>query len=137
MFQNAVKVKTLGCGEIIKFTEFTSNELKDKIMKILEDPSYTRNMRELSRSFRDQKEKPLDRAVWWIEWAMRNPNSRIMKSPVKEVGYIVANSYDVVVAITIAFIVSIATFYKLFTLATFLAAKCNSNTSASRTKKIE
>lgn len=48
-----------------------------------------------SQRFRDQKEKPLDRAVWWINWALRNPAPDHMRSPTMHLGFIRSNSYDI------------------------------------------
>lgn len=49
-----------------------------------------------SARFRDQKEKPLDRAIWWINWALRNPEPDHMTSPVLKLGFIRANCYDII-----------------------------------------
>lgn len=48
-----------------------------------------------SKRFRDQATKPLDRAIWWIEWAIRNPNAEHLKSPILKLGNFAANLYDV------------------------------------------
>ena len=38
---------------------------------MLNDPSYTGNVQKLGESLaKNQLEKPLDRAIWWIEQAM-------------------------------------------------------------------
>lgn len=54
----------------------------------------------MSKNFRDQKEKPLDRAIWWIEWAIRNPKAEFMKSPTVKQGHIVGNFYDIIAVLT-------------------------------------
>ena len=41
---------------------------------VIDDPSYTAAARELGHLLTDQETKPLDRAVWWIEHAVRHPN---------------------------------------------------------------
>lgn len=53
-------------------------------------------MKVVSRSFRDQKETPLDRAVWWIEWSMRNPNATHMRSIGSNFSFIQLQSLDVI-----------------------------------------
>jgi glucuronosyltransferase len=50
----------------------------------------------VSKRFRDQKEKPIDRAVWWLDWAVRNPDASHIRSPVLTLGSIQANSYDII-----------------------------------------
>ena len=40
----------------------------------MDDPSYTAAATELGSLLTDQDIKPLDRAIWWIEHAVRHPN---------------------------------------------------------------
>lgn len=81
----------------------TTDTIKEKLHALLYNPKYFENAKKLSARFRDQKEKPLDRAVWWIEWLLRNPNANeFLRSPVLRLGYIVGNSYDVIAIITLA-----------------------------------
>lgn len=96
MSQNLLKSIDLGIAEMINFHTMTTSEIRDKLKILLENPKYTKNVKELSKRFKDQKEKPIDRAVWWIEWLLRNPKSEFMKSPVIRLGYIIGNSYDLV-----------------------------------------
>lgn len=56
----------------------------------------------MSKHFRDQKERPIERAVWWIEWAIRNPNANYIKSPVLDLGTFRANSYDLIAFLILA-----------------------------------
>lgn len=50
-----------------------------------------------SKNFRDQPEKkPLDRAIWWIEFILRNPNPSYLRSPVLDLGFFKSNLYDVI-----------------------------------------
>ncbi len=110
-----------GVGEQLNFRTLTTEKLVDKLKLVLEDPKYAENAKELSARFRDQKETPIERAVWWSEWLIRNPNCEHLKSPVLRLGFIAGNSYDVIAAISIvAFIIlwiafkSILCFVKLF-----------------------
>lgn len=70
-------------------------------MKVLNDPKYSINVKKLSGVLQDQKEKPVDRAIWWIEWLLRNPNIDSLQSPVQNLSYVVGNSFDVIAVATI------------------------------------
>lgn len=101
--QNLIRSVQLGIAEPIEFRTMTTEIVKEKLKLILEDPKYATNMAKLSFQFRDQKEKPLDRAIWWIEWVLRNPNAvDFLKSPVLRLGFIAGNFYDVIFVISIA-----------------------------------
>lgn len=65
-----------------------------------------------SRRFRDQPIKPLDLAIWWTEYIIRDPNPTHLKSPAKNMGYIKSNLIDVA-AFACAFIIFILYMYKL------------------------
>lgn len=64
-----------------------------------------------SRAFRDQKETPLERALWWIEWAMRNPNPVHFESPATELNFIHIQSIDVIAFLTL---ISVMIIFALF-----------------------
>lgn len=69
--------------------------------------SYREKMRIRSERFRDQPEKPLTRAVWWVEYILRNPNPEHLKSPVLQLGAFAANSYDIIlffIVLTVLFV---------------------------------
>lgn len=107
-----------GFAEGIDFRIMTTEIIKEKLQKVLEDPKYADNAKKLSARFRDQKEKPLDRAVWWIEWLLRNPNADFLKSPVLRLGFFTANSFDLIVLITIISLTVFFILIKLFVLYT-------------------
>lgn len=91
----------LGFAEKVDFHTMTTAGIKEKLTKVLEDPTYRKNVMKLSKRFKDQKEKPIDRAVWWVEWVLRNPNADYLRSPVLRLGFIVGNAYDIVAFITL------------------------------------
>lgn len=49
-----------------------------------------------AKRFHDQPEPPLERAVWWINWAIRNRNPDHMISPTLTLGFIRSNIYDII-----------------------------------------
>lgn len=52
-----------------------------------------------SQRFRDQPEKPIERAVWWTEYVLRNPNPVHLQSPVPNLGFLRSNLFDIVFTI--------------------------------------
>lgn len=86
-------------------------------------------MKKLSKAFRDQKETPIERAMWWMEWILRNPNSKNMKSPVIEMGYIVGNSYDIVIVSVLVTLLMIFVLIKICTAIMILFKKINNYVS--------
>uniref|UniRef100_A0A182NJS7 UDP-glucuronosyltransferase n=1 Tax=Anopheles dirus TaxID=7168 RepID=A0A182NJS7_9DIPT len=85
-----------GVAKRVAFQTMSTVELRDAIRAVLEDPKYRTNMAAQSALFRDQPEKPLARAVWWIEWVLRHPTATQLQSPVLKLGFIRTYLIDVV-----------------------------------------
>ena len=80
---NADFLNNAGIGEKIRFHSLSEENLYQAIQNVLNDPSYKDNAEDLGSLLVDQIDKPLDRAVWWIEHLMRHPSlATRMKSPV-------------------------------------------------------
>lgn len=112
-----------GFAEKIDFDTMTTQSVKKTLRKILTDPKYMENAKKLSTRFRDQKELPLERAVWWAEWLIRNPDCDYLKSPVLRLGFIVGNSYDIIAAICF---VSFVTLISIITMTVLIVCKLKS-----------
>lgn len=81
---------------MILWAELSTELLYKKIVTIMENPQYTDQAKTYSQLFRDQKETPLERAVWWIEWILRNPNTSHMRSFGSELSFSELQSIDVI-----------------------------------------
>ncbi|XP_015605149.1 UDP-glucuronosyltransferase 2B30-like [Cephus cinctus] len=53
--------------------------LTEAISTILHDPTYRDNMKKVSKLFQDRPTNPLDLAVYWVEYVIRNGN--VLRSP--------------------------------------------------------
>lgn len=101
-------------SEGVNYVSLSKNQLKNTLLKVLKDSSYTSNAIKWSSKFREQKEHPLDRAVWWIEWLIRNPDSAdYLRSPVLQLGYIAGNGYDIIAYIIIIFVVLFCILFRI------------------------
>jgi glucuronosyltransferase len=85
----------------VSFQTMTVDKLHDALTKILHDPNYRERMKVVSARLRDQPEKPIDRAVWWVEWALRNPKPDHLVSPTMRLGSFRANLYDIHVLVIV------------------------------------
>lgn len=128
----------IGVAEKVDFHTMTSAMIKETLQKVLENPKYFENARQISTQFRDQKETPLARAVWWAEWLIRNPDCDYMRSPVLRVGYIVGNSYDVIAAICFGLFLALYIVMKLcsFIVRTFISKTPKEERSNKKAKKL-
>lgn len=96
--------KAIGIGVAVKvdIKNVTVDGFKKSILTVLQDSKYFENAQKVSKLFQDKPQRPLDTAVWWCEFVMRNPNLDHLKSPTIALGPFVAKSYDVLLVIVIA-----------------------------------
>lgn len=110
------KIKRLQMGEHLDFYTLTHDKIRSALRKVLENPEYMTTAKRVSSVVFDQKENPLDRAIWWIEYVLRHPNESDLQSPVIPLGYIVGNSIDVIGSSAIIFTMQIYISFKLIIL---------------------
>ncbi|KAG8228496.1 UDP-glycosyltransferase [Ladona fulva] len=74
--QRAMNLKVavkLDCKNLTKLN------ILNAINEILNDPSYSINMKNIQSIIADQRDHPLDRAVYWIEYVLRNKGAKHLR----------------------------------------------------------
>lgn len=92
--RNMYKLTNTNVAVKVDFYTMTEKKLYDAIKKVLEDPQYKRNMEIRSKRFRDQPELPLDRAIWWSEYVIRNPKPDHLQSSRFNLGLLGCHYWD-------------------------------------------
>lgn len=69
--------------------------------------SYRETIKKLSSIFLDQNDKPLDRAVFWIEYVLRHKGAVHLRSAARNLSYIQYFSLDVIAVFVVIIIVDI------------------------------
>lgn len=91
------------------------DNFKSAILEVLENPKYTENARKISKLFQDKPMKPIDTAIYWIEFVMRNPDAPFFKSPTLELGFLASNSLDIYFFLLFSIQLTFFIAYKLLT----------------------
>ena len=99
--RNLEKLMKIGVGVYIDFRTLKADNFKAKLLEVLEEPSFFQNARKISKRFQDKPQSPLDKAIWWVEYAIRNPDLENLKSPTLKLGFIASNSYDILIFLII------------------------------------
>jgi len=79
---NAERVDRLGHGIRLEITTLSQPQLEAAINSLLTDQSIRKKVQEVSKVFKDRPMKPLDLAVWWTEYILRNEDN----SPLRPLG---------------------------------------------------
>uniref|UniRef100_A0A182NJS8 UDP-glycosyltransferases domain-containing protein n=1 Tax=Anopheles dirus TaxID=7168 RepID=A0A182NJS8_9DIPT len=85
-YRNLAKSIRAGVAEKLNLWDLSTDKIRNTVLKVLESPQYREAMNVRSGLFRDQPETPLERGVWWVEWALRHPNAKTIRSPTLDLG---------------------------------------------------
>lgn len=89
----------------VKFQTLTTEKLKSAINEVLKNPKYAKNMKIRSARFRDQPEKPLERAVWWSEYIIRNPQPTHLRPADFNFGLLGSHFWDIQFLIVLVLVI--------------------------------
>uniref|UniRef100_I3MXF6 UDP-glucuronosyltransferase n=1 Tax=Ictidomys tridecemlineatus TaxID=43179 RepID=I3MXF6_ICTTR len=76
---NIAQMKAKGAAIRLEYRTLTSADLLKALKMVINDPLYKENAMKLSRIHHDQPVKPLDRAVFWIEFVMRHKGAKHLR----------------------------------------------------------
>lgn len=97
--ENLSRLKAKRGAVIVNIAELDRQVLGDALKTVLNEASYTDNMRRLSRLHRDQPLSPLDQAVFWIEFVIRHKGAPHLKSHSLTLSWAAYHSLDVIAAL--------------------------------------
>uniref|UniRef100_A0A673BTN3 Uncharacterized protein n=1 Tax=Sphaeramia orbicularis TaxID=375764 RepID=A0A673BTN3_9TELE len=92
---NLLRIDARGAGKIIDIFSMDQDIFYQGIQEVLNDPSYRMNMQRLSRLHRDQPMKPLDTALFWIEFVMRHKGAAHLRTESYRMPWYSYHSVDV------------------------------------------
>jgi UDP:flavonoid glycosyltransferase YjiC (YdhE family) len=127
--RNTYKAISSGFGVKIDFQKLNVEIFKKSILEVFENPKYRNKVQLISQKFRDQKETPLERAIWWCEYMLRNSNVDHLRLPNVTLGILGPLLIDMQIIILTIFAIACA-----FTSLVFIKLK-NLFTSVNKEKK--
>uniref|UniRef100_A0A9J8CU28 UDP-glucuronosyltransferase n=1 Tax=Cyprinus carpio carpio TaxID=630221 RepID=A0A9J8CU28_CYPCA len=118
---NLMHMKTKGAAVVLDINKMQSEDLVDALKTVLNNPSYKESIMRLSRIHHDQPMKPLDQAVYWIEFVMRHKGAKHLQVQAHNLSWYQYHCLDVV-----AFLLSVAALITFLFIKTccFLIRKC-------------
>ncbi|XP_062964450.1 UDP-glucuronosyltransferase 2B4-like isoform X2 [Cynocephalus volans] len=93
---NVAHMKAKGAAVKLDFRKMSTTDLLNALKTVINDPSYKENVMKLSRIHHDQPMRPLDRAVFWIEFVMRHKGAKHLKVAAHNLNWIQYHSLDVI-----------------------------------------
>lgn len=78
-FLNAAALVDRGMGVVVHYEDITYESIKSAIEKSLE-PATQANAKQVSFSYKNRPQKPLDTAIWWVEYVAATGGAPLTKS---------------------------------------------------------
>ncbi|GJQ80788.1 hypothetical protein Trydic_g9379 [Trypoxylus dichotomus] len=94
---NLAKIVNKGVGKKLNYLDLDVSLIYETILEVLHNPTYKRNMQELAKKFKDQPQTPSERAVFWVEYALRNRNLTHLNIAAKYMRFYETMSLDIAV----------------------------------------
>ncbi|XP_063042772.1 UDP-glucuronosyltransferase 2C1-like [Engraulis encrasicolus] len=111
-FDNLLRLQARGAARVLEASSLTSANFKEALLDVLENPSYKEAMQRLSRLHRDNEMHPLDRAIFWIEYVLRNKGAGPLRAEGDRLPWYVYHSVDVGLFLLTVLVVSVWLFFK-------------------------
>uniref|UniRef100_A0A452R884 UDP-glucuronosyltransferase n=1 Tax=Ursus americanus TaxID=9643 RepID=A0A452R884_URSAM len=93
---NIARIKAKGAAVEVDLHTMTSSNLLNALNEVINNPFYKENAMTLSRIHHDQPMKPLDRAVFWIEFVMRHKGAKHLRPASHDLTWFQYHSLDVI-----------------------------------------
>lgn len=79
-FDNLQRLKVRGAARVVEAKSLTKEDFLEALKDILETPSYLETMQHLSKLQNDQLMSPMDTAIFWTEFVIRNKGAAHLQS---------------------------------------------------------
>ena len=113
-YRTSSKMVAMGVAAKVNFQTLTVESFKQSILSIVGSADVAKNSARISKLFKDKPQKPLDKAVWWVDYVIRNPDLDNIKSPTLKLGFLATYSLDILLAVVVIFFVFLHATRKLF-----------------------
>uniref|UniRef100_A0A8C5M0E6 UDP-glucuronosyltransferase n=1 Tax=Leptobrachium leishanense TaxID=445787 RepID=A0A8C5M0E6_9ANUR len=113
---NIVHMKTKGMAVMLDFNKMVTQDLVDAVNTVINNPTYKENALRISSIHHDQPIKPLDRAVFWIEFVMRHKGAKHLRPASHELTWYQYHCLDVIGFLLACMLTIIYIFVKVSTL---------------------
>nr|AHX56951.1 UDP-glycosyltransferase 211H1 [Strigamia maritima] len=111
---NIARVVQLHIGVQLLYNDITEENVFNAITKILNDESYTRNVKKYSSIFRDQPEKPSEKAAFRVEYAIRHSGENLLLKANNSFNLFIFYSVDVILFFITIIVISCVIIKKLY-----------------------
>ena len=110
---NILRAEQKGYAIMLDWPDFTAERLYKAIDKAIHDPNIKANMNKMHQIMRDEKESPVNRAVFWIGYIMRHDGAYFLRPPSVNLHWYEYHHIDVILLVFIILILVVAVSIKM------------------------
>ncbi|XP_005393007.1 PREDICTED: UDP-glucuronosyltransferase 2B17-like [Chinchilla lanigera] len=93
---NIAHIEAKGAAVVLDFKTMSTADLVNALKEVMNNPFFKQNVMRLSTIHHDQLVKPLDRAVFWIEFVMRHKGAKHLRPLAQNLTWYQYHSLDVI-----------------------------------------
>lgn len=97
----------------MQYEDITEETFGEIVNDVLNNESYLERAKELERIWKDRPMSPMDTAIFWLEYMIRNKGAEYMKNPARNMNWFAYTMLDIYAFILVIFIVVVAILVKL------------------------
>ncbi|XP_028654314.2 UDP-glucuronosyltransferase 2C1-like [Erpetoichthys calabaricus] len=98
-FDNFIRLKDRGVAKVLDIANLNTEDVLQALKDVLDKPSYRDNMQRLSRLHHDQLIKPLDAAIFWIEYVINNKGAAHLRTESYHMPWYAYHCVDILLAL--------------------------------------
>ncbi|XP_046628500.1 UDP-glycosyltransferase UGT5-like [Neodiprion virginianus] len=114
--RNIKIAESKGYADFVDILTLTENQVYNAIMNVATNPKYRDNVKKVSAYWKGEMNHPLDVAVHWVEYVLKNGGAKLLKATVTEQNFIQYFLLDVGFAILLLLILTCILIRKTFRL---------------------
>ncbi|XP_064004645.1 UDP-glucuronosyltransferase 2A2-like isoform X2 [Pogoniulus pusillus] len=122
---NIIHMKAKGAAVALDFSTMKTQDLVDALNTVITNSTYKENALRLSKIHHDQPLKPLDRAVFWIEFVMRHKGAKHLRPAAHQLTWYQYHCLDV---LAFLFVCAATAIFLLSKCCLFCCRRCGSVT---------
>lgn len=112
-YNNLLDAENIGFGKMLQYHDINEETLRTFLNDVINDASYRKKAKEMSRRFKDRPLTALDTAVFWIEYVIRNNGADYAKNPALSMSWVESNMLDVYGFVILVTLVIVYIFIKM------------------------
>lgn len=134
-YNNLLQVEEDGHGQILEYNDLNEITFEKVLKEVLEYDIYKNKAKEIQIRFKDRPMKPLETAMFWIEYVIRHRGANFAKNPALKMHWISSSMIDVYLFIFSLLVGLTFAVVKLYKMAFQQFTKRTYNVKVKRNKK--